>query len=72
MNVSVASFYPPLIFFEVMQWLHAVENYIFVADFQERNQTVCDFVSNHNTVAISWKITTVICPVIGWNHFQGW
>ena len=33
----------------------------FVADFQESNQTICDFV----WVAISWKVTTEIWPVIG-------
>ena len=34
--------------------------FCFVTDFKERNQTVCDFVWNRDTAAISWKITTVI------------
>ena len=62
MNASVASLSPLLIFFEVIQWFHADGNFIFPADFQEKNQTVRDFVWNHDTVAISWKIMTVIWP----------
>ena len=62
MNASVASLSPLLIFFEVIQWFHADGNFIFAADFQEKNQTVRDFVWNHDTVAISWKIMTVIWP----------
>ena len=31
-----------------------------------------DFIWNHDTVTISWKITTIIWPAIGWNHLQGW
>ena len=67
-NAWVASLSPLLTFYEATQWF----NYIFAADFQERNQTVCDFVWNYDTVTISWKIKTVIWPAIGWNHFQGW
>ena len=39
MDACVALFSPLLIFFEVIQWFHADENFIFAADFQETNET---------------------------------
>ena len=41
-NACVALFSHILIFCEAIQWLHADGYYIFAADFEERNQTVCD------------------------------
>ena len=37
----------------------------------KRETKLSKFVWDHDTVAISWKITTVIWSVIGWNHFLG-
>ena len=73
MNACVASFFHFLIFYEAVQWFHADGNFIFAADFQERKQTVCDFVWNHDTVMKNFvkNPTVLIWPVICRNNFQG-
>ena len=43
-NTCVASFSPLLVSCKAIQSLHTEANLIFVVDFYERNQTVCDFV----------------------------
>ena len=72
-NACAASFVPLFTFFEAIKWFHADGNFILAADFQKRNQSVCGFVWNHDTVAILSKKNHdgMIWPVIGWNHFQG-
>ena len=65
MNACVASFFLFLIFREAIQWFDEDGNLDFAADFQERKQTFCDFVWNHDTSAISLKLGTVIWFAIG-------
>ena len=42
MNATVASFSALLFFYEAKQRFKANGNFIFAADFQEKNPTVCD------------------------------
>ena len=56
--VYVVSFSSLSILYEAIQWFDADGNFIFAADSQERNQATRDFVRNHGTFAISWKMMT--------------